>query len=76
MSLKSHSASELIIPTSVDLNEINLNQGMTKIEIEDEKYVGIKIEHIYRPTCRDNKIQKQKQMQNARQDFGIMLGDC
>ena len=49
---------------------------MTKIEIEDEKYVGIKIEHIYRPTCRDNKIQKQKQMQNARQDFGIMLKDC
>ena len=38
--------------------------------------VGIKIEHIYRPTCRDNKIQKQKQMQNARQDFGIMLKDC
>ena len=49
---------------------------MAKIEIEDEKYVGIKIEHMYRPTCRDNKIQKQKQMQNARQDFGIMLGDC
>ena len=44
---------------------------MTKIEIEDEKYVGIKIEHIYRPTCRDNKIQKQKQMQNARQDFPL-----
>ena len=49
-----------------------------KIEIEDEKHVGIKVELIYtiKTTCKDNKIQKQKQMQNARQHFGIMLKNC